>query len=94
MEWRGVKKKRMQGKAVAVSLLNASYTNTEELSKTTKQWQKNKKQKPHQGSAPISQLSEKTEKTESNLNKCINTGIVFRVILGLTVEFVNKSLDS
>lgn len=55
---------------------------------------KNKKQKPHQGSAPISQLSEKTEKTESNLNKCINTGIVFRVILGLTVEFVNKSLDS
>lgn len=34
------KKERMQGKAVADSLLKASYTNTEELSKTTKQKQK------------------------------------------------------
>lgn len=32
-------------------------------------------------------------KTESNLNKIINTGIVLSVILGYTVKFVRQMLD-
>lgn len=49
---------------------------------------------------PISELSGK-RKTESNVNKFINIGTVFRVVLGClyytmkhTVIIVNESLDS